>query len=293
MQKLMIGRTAIAGVNLVFSHGVKALRIAWLPFLLLVITEFAYHSLEPGGGEDAVSAAEVGGEVADGDGVSDDDDFALSIGRSVKAVDWETTGLYLVSTLGYVLLTVGWMRFVLCGESGGFLSFGSREIKLFLAYILWTIWFIVLVFTATLIASVIAGISSWLAALVAIPLTIVALLWTVRLLMVFPMISLNEGMGWLRAWRMTKGNGWRLLIGFGLCFLLAVVVVVIIGVAAQLFASGLFAGSTLSLVVSTMIEQALTVFFLMMFLGSVAEAYRQLKGPGTAVSEDVLAVFDD
>ncbi|MEM7123975.1 MAG: hypothetical protein AAF563_22050 [Pseudomonadota bacterium] len=292
MPKLMIGRTAISGANLVASHATMALRIAWLPFLLLVITEFAYHSLGSDGGADIVSSAEVDGVTSQDDGMSGDDRFVVSLGQSITAADWTTFGLYLVSTLGYVLLTVGWVRFVLTGERGSFLSFGSREIKLYLAYILWTIWLIVLVFTATVTASVLAELSPWLAGLAAILLTIVAMLWSARLLMIFPMISLNEGMGWLRAWTMTRGNGWRLLIGLGLCFVLAVVIVFVIGVALQLLASGLLSGTTLSVVVSTMIQQALTVLFLMVFLGSMAEAYRQLGGPGTAVPEDVLTVFD-
>ena len=45
--------------------------------------------------------------------------------------------------------------------------------------------------------------------------------------------------------------------------------------------------------VNVVIQQILSVFAALVMIGSLAEAYRQLNGPGIAVPESVLSVFDD
>ena len=283
MTKLMIGRTAISGVNLVFTHAGKALRIAWFPYLLLIVAELAYFSL-------ISSVAEEFGVEFDQAG---DDEALAVLGQFWQAIDWQTFALLLVSTLAYALLTVGWIRFILRGEIVGVLWFGGREVKLFLAYVLWTIWLALLGIAIWLITTAAARLDGWIAAVVAIVLTVVAMLWTARLLMIFPMISLNQGMGWIRAWRMTKGNGWRLLIGFMLSFLLGFVIVVVVNIPLQLLTVAPSLELSAASVIDSLVQQALSMFFLMVLLGSLAEAYRQLNGPGMVVPEEMLSVFDD
>lgn len=284
MPKLLVGRTAISGINLVFSHAGKAVRVAWFPYLIFVVTELVYYSL-------IESAAQEFNATYDGTG---EESIWVELWLIWQAIDWQTGLQFLVSCIAYALLTAGWIRFILRGETARTQWFGGREIKLFMAYVLWTVWLIVMAAMLWFVTMAAATFGGWpLAVIVATIVAFLAMLATVRLLMVFPMIAVNQGMGWVGAWRMTKGNGWRLLAGFFLAFLLTLVIVIVINIPLQLLPEEPSLAFSVPLLIDVAAQSALSVFFLMVMLGSLAEAYRQLNGPGMVVPEEVLQVFDD
>ncbi len=283
MPKLLVGRTAIAGINLTFSHAGTAVRIAWFPYLLLVVSEVAYYSL-------IASAAQEFGETYTSAG---NHNALAALGQFWHAVDWQTALLFVVSSLAYTLLAVGWIRFVLRGEIVATPRFGVREVKLFFAYVLWTIWLIVVGALIWLIVMATPGLERWIAFSLAIAVAVFAMLSTARLMMLFPMIALSQGMGWIRAWRMTKGNSWRLFAGLLLSFLLAFVITILVSIPLQFLPGEPSLELSVAGVIDIVAQQAISVFLLMVVLGTLAEAYRQLNGPGMVVPEEVLQVFDD
>ncbi|MEM7123973.1 MAG: hypothetical protein AAF563_22040 [Pseudomonadota bacterium] len=300
MDKVQIGRTAIEGLRLFFGRFGTACRIAWVPLVILIIAQIGYVLL-------ITPAMEAFGATFYYQNVEPEDDLAVveaileAGGELFSQIGWQVLAFVLISAAAYMMLVVAWLRFGLLGDKLdgriGLLRLGGREIKTFFAYILWALLWLIMIGVTVLIGVGFAQISPWLSAVAVVPMAIVMILWTTRLLLVFPSIALDQGMRWGMAWRMTKGNGWRLFTAFGLATLLvfAVSLVPSVIVALLAFAVGFADTAAFSVIdlVGAIVQQITGVFSAMVLLGSLAEAYRQLNGPGIAVSEQVLSVFDD
>ena len=300
MTKIQIGKVAIEGLRLFFGQFGSAVRIAWVPLVILVVAQIGYIIL-------ITPAMETFGATFYYQNVDPEDELAVveqiieAGGALFSQIGWQALAFMLVSTAAYMMLVVAWLRFGLLGDrlAGriGLLRLGGREIKTFFAYILWALLWLIMIGATVLVGVGLAEISPWLSAVAVVPMAIVMVLWTTRLLLVFPSVALDQGMRWGMAWRLTKGNSWRLFTAFGLATLLVIAISfvpgVIVGILA--FAMGFAGNVAFSLVdlISAIVQQITGVFSAMVLLGSLAEAYRQLNGPGIAVSEQVLSVFDD
>lgn len=300
MIKIQIGKVAIEGLRLFFGQFGTALRIAWVPLVILILAQVAYIVL-------ITPAMETFGSTFYYENVDPNDDLAVAEqviragSELLSQIGWQALAFILVSVAAYMMLVVAWLRFGLLGEKLGrrigLLRLGGREFMTFFAYILWALLWVILIGVTVLIGVGFAQISPWLSAVAVVPMAIVMVLWTTRLLLVFPSVALDQGMRWGMAWRLTKGNSWRLFTAFGLATLLVLAISLVpsVIVAVIAFAMG-FAGTVAFSVidlVSAVVQQITGVFSAMVLLGSLAEAYRQLNGPGIAVSEQVLSVFDD
>ncbi len=300
MTKIQIGKVAIEGLRLFFGQFGSAVRIAWVPLVILIVAQIGYVVL-------IMPAMEAFGATFYYQNVAPEDDLAVveqiieAGGALFSQIGWQALTFMLVSAAAYMMLVVAWLRFGLLGDklAGriGLLRLGWREMKTLFAYILWALLWVVMIGATVLIGVGFAEISPWLSAVAVVPMAIVMILWTTRLLLVFPAVALDQGMRWGMAWRLTKGNGWRLFTAFGLSTLLVIAISLVpsVIVAVLAFALG-FAGTVAFSVIDligAIVQQITGVFSVMVLLGSLAEAYRQLNGPGIAVSEQVLSVFDD
>ncbi|MEM7123974.1 MAG: hypothetical protein AAF563_22045 [Pseudomonadota bacterium] len=298
MQKIQIGQVAIAGFKALFGQFGAAVRIGWLPLVLVA-------------GSQTVAILLIGNaaiEAAHETGVFDIKDqgqkFAMmkSIGIDLL-IDYAWLGVvvFIVTVAAYVMLTSNWLRHLLRGdEPAGRIAtvgFGAREIKTLFAG---------LVLVVLMIGFGLAGAAfAWFSnnQFVFVPmflllfvLNIIVYFIVLRLSLVLPMVALDQGIGWGTAWRMSRGNIWRLFWAFFLASLLVNVVFMVVQIPFAMIGGAVSLTSPegiLSGVAIQMAGYAVTyVIGFIVVLGSLAEAYRQLDGPGSMVREDTLAVFD-
>jgi hypothetical protein len=287
MHKLQVGQATIAGFRLLIGQFGTALKIAWIPVaVMFVLQGVVLIDLAPaiaamfdtqGGGAAALSEAE------------------LEVLKS--AAGWRMAIAGIVGALAYVVLVTGWLQQVLRGDtplwSFGFFRFGRREWQTVVAYLV-----MALVAGAALIVVSLIGAGLGLPSIIiVIPMMLVLLLVVSRLSMVFPMIAVGQGLGWRSAWEMTKGNTWRLVGMFVLVSLLVGVLSMVVNVPVGLFVTAVGYAAPGSIVIGLILPivayVAVNILGWMIMLGSLADAYRQLGGPGIGVPEEVLAVFDD
>lgn len=294
MAKLWVARTALEGFNL-FSHVGTALKVAWLPLIISVAAELVFSVAMSDAAVDferrslAIEASGVSDQVAE-----DQEMEALFV--LLGDIAWPALGMVVVMTAAYSMAFAGWMRFLLIGQRPGervvSLRFGSREFRFFIAYIVWSVLWLLMFGVVAAITYFLIGLYIPLGVIAGLALAALAVVLTARPLLVLPMIALDEGMGWVAAWRLSRGNVWRLSVGLGLAFVLALIALVLIKLVLPTFGDETSLDITAASAVDIVIQQVLSMTMLMILCGSVADAYRQLGGPGLGVSEEVLQVFD-
>ena len=299
MQKLQIGQAAIAGFKVIFGQFSSAIRIAWLPLVVLVGVSTLNILLI---GIAAITAARDS-KVFEMEAGPERSAMLMSIvGDLVVDYGWLVVAGGIVALAAMLMLTTNWLRHLLRGDELGdrivLVRFGKREWKTFLAgFLLWAVMTVysVLPLAVRLTSDNVAFFTVvWLVTFV---LGIVMYFVLLRLALVFPMIALDEGIGWRTAWRMSRGNTWRLFWSFFLAYMLisvlAMVVqlpfIMMVGVASVASPDGFLFAAAIQMVAYGVIF----VVMLMVMLGTLAEAYRQLNGPGTTAPEVMLAEFDD
>ncbi len=150
---------------------------------------------------------------------------------------------------------------------------------------------IYLAFVVAMEADVVAGI------LVFFLMLVFAIALVMDIALVLPMIVVTGTMGWIRLRKLAGGKTGKLALALTLAFVFSLVPLVLAGLPASLIGHVLEAvdGPTPGLAThaSMAVYGIAGVIGCMMLMGSLAEAYRQLGGPGLGVPESVLAVFDD
>ena len=148
-----------------------------------------------------------------------------------------------------------------------------------------------LAFLIAMEADVVAGI------LVFFLVLIFAIALVMDIALVLPMIVVTGTMGWIRLRRLAGAKTAKLALALTLAFVFSLVPLILAGLPASLIGHVLEAvdGPTpgLATQASMAVYGIAGVIGCMMLMGSLAEAYRQLGGPGLGVPESVLAVFDD
>jgi len=285
MAAIRIGRVSNAGLGFVLRDMVSAMRIAWLPFLAA-------------GTAQTVAIDLVRRHFERTDNV----DFLADCG-------WQCAGLTLVALAAYAALANRWIGFLLSHRaeepttSGlGFPQF--RDIWAVLFLLAWlaacagiliaTIFFIVEVTINT--SMTVSGVAMFAASIFAL-MSMVSMLILARLMLLLPMIALDRGFHPIAVWRLTELMSWRLMIGFALTLLMVIAMWIAVGAVSSLLcnmaAPFMPARVVADVHAPLIVHQLFGVLALMVLWGSIAEAYRQLGGPGMGVPEATLAVFDD
>jgi len=277
---LRIGRVAVAGVGAVAGDLRAVLRLGWLPILVAGVAEAIVLGLVEDHFRDPYS-----------------NDFLIDYG-------WQTAGLAIVGLTAYGALANRWIARLLPHDGrqfgSGWRSFPqARDAYAALFLMIWlAICAGVLTGTIYLVIEALLDTASWVVPTVVFVVpSLVSLLVIGRVMLVMPMIALGQGVRPATTWRLTRGMSWRLLIGFAL----ATVMILALWTALGFFTSmiGLFAetylpyGFQLADLVPLAMHLAFGGVAFLILTGSIAEAYRELDGPGLGLSEDLLAVFDD
>lgn len=294
MQNIQVGRTAIAGIGMLFGQFGSAIRIAWFPLLLLVVLQGVMAALILPEIEAMTAAMETSGEA----GI---DAVELQAAELIASSGWKLIVLGILTLGATAMLTTGWIQQVLRGDAlghrTGFFRFGGRELRVVLAGILFMLLMAIVMAIVAAAGIGFSYVTTLPSIVLVLPAGFVAYVLVLRLVLIFPMIAVGQGIRWRAAWELTRGNTWRLFFALLLMGLLSMVlsfaVSIPVGIVTTLL-SFLVPGSiALTVVVPIAAQTVVTVFVVMIQLGSLAEAYRQLGGPGVGVPEATLAVFDD
>ena len=294
MQNIQVGRTAIAGIGMLFGQFGSAIRIAWFPLLLLVVLQGVMAALILPEIEAMTAAMETSGEA----GI---DAVELQAAELIASSGWKLIVLGILTLGATAMLTTGWIQQVLRGDAlghgAGFFRFGGRELRVVLAGILFMLLMAIVMAIVAAAGIGFSYVTTLPSIVLVLPAGFAAYVLVLRLVLIFPMIAVGQGIGWRAAWELTRGNTWRLFFALLLMGLLSMVlsfaVSIPVGIVTTLL-SFLVPGSiALTVVVPIAAQTVVTVFVVMIQLGSLAEAYRQLGGPGVGVPEATLAVFDD
>jgi hypothetical protein len=222
---------------------------------------------------------------------------------------WQCAGLTLVALAAYAALANRWIGFLLPRRAEkpttagfGFPQFRDVWATLFLlaslaacvGILVGTIFFIVETTIET--SMTFTGVAMFAATVFAL-VSMVSMLILARLMLLLPMIALDQGFHPIAVWRLTKLMSWRLMISFALTLLMVIAMWIAVGAVSNLLcnmAAPLISNRVVvDLYAPLIVHQFLGGLALMVLWGSIAEAYRQLGGPGLSVAEDLLAVFDD
>jgi len=298
MHQLQIGQVAIAGVRMLFGHFGSAIRIAWIPLLLLVVIQVILAILILPDIEAMTADLEASSAAGGG---TDVNAVEMQLVQMFAAMGWKLILISVLSGCVLATLTTGWIQHVLRGDvlrhGAGFFRFGGRELRIILAGILYGLLTTLVIAAIMAVGGGIEFATSLPSVAFVLPVGFVAYVYLLRLALVFPMISVGEGIRWRSAWQLTKGNTWRLFFALFLAGLLYFVISLAAGIAVNLTTAilSLLAPDSiaLTLVLPVAAQMVISVAGFLIILGSLAEAYRQLGGPGVGISQATLAVFDD
>lgn len=225
---------------------------------------------------------------------------------------WISGGAQILVMLLFIMITVGWCRRILLEESpkGSILfQFGKREVA-YLGYLLLLIILFLLSFAAVaginLVSARMFGDRSSAAViarytLVAIGLAGVGFVYF-RTILVLPAMSVSEVKPLRAAWRISKGNCWRLFWSF---LLINVAILIALGLVGFFFAAPKMATGTLTIAIVSLLNGAggvwlsvffqlftsmLSIYFTMIGVLYLSSTYRYLTD---MASVDVEAVFGD
>lgn len=298
MQKLQIGQAVGAGIKHFFGQFRTALRIGWVPLVILVIVHGIFmavvlpelEALMPQEG-----AADGQAEV-----LTEAEVQQLGI-QFMERFGWLGVLAGLVTILAYVMVTTGWLRFLLRGDDlggrAGMFQFGGREFRMLGAALLVTLAFGIIGLAVISLLAGLAFVIGGFVNLVIFVVYIVLMLMFVRMSLVFPMVALDQGANWGTVWRLGRGNSWRLFwTYFVITFFVGVlsfVAFIPVGLVTGLVGAMAPGSISFGLILPLLAYDAIYVGGFMITLGSLADAYRQLNGPGAGVSDRELAVFDD
>ncbi len=298
MQKLQIGAAVGAGISQFFGKFGSALKIGWVPLVILVVVHgIAALLVIP----ELETIAREQGEIDTQDEAAAQAMMTEIARDLLSRFAWLGIVVILATIAAYIMLTTGWLRHLLRGNvlTGrmGICRFGGREFRMLGAAFLLMLAFGIV---GTVVVSLVAGLAfagGVPATLVMLVVYVAMTLVFMRLSLVFPMVALDQGVSWVTVWRIGKGNSWRL---FWTYFLISLFVSVLsfvgflpVGLVTG-FAGALAPGSiSFGLVLPLLAYDAIYVAGFMLTLGALADAYRQLNGPGVGVPERDLAVFDD
>lgn len=289
---LRIGRILGAGLRPIIADLPGALRACLLPAVLLLIAQ-------------GLLIAETRHETY----ASDERwDFFRTLFEVVALVvglfgrfEWSVVALLAAIACCYVMLARSWLLRVIperTASGEGRYGTGGHVLRM-------------LLITAICCAIALAGLvgSVYLAFVIAVEAGIAAglivlfllLVFTIALVMdialVLPMIVVTGAMGWMTLRGLAHGKTRKLALALTLAFVLSLMPLVLAGLPAVLVGHLLEAvdGPTpgLATQASMAVYGIAGAIGCMMLMGSLAEAYRQLGGPGLGVPEAVLAVFDD
>jgi hypothetical protein len=285
MAAIRIGRVSNAGLRFVLRDIVAVVRIAWLPALVAATAQIVLIDLV----WEHFTESEFG-------------DFLADCG-------WQSAGLTLVVLAAYAALANRWISFLLpCGEKRpvtaglGFLQ--ARDTLAMLFLLAWLAVCVgILIGTIYLIVEITIGSSMSFSSVAMFTgsvfglVAMVSMLILARLTLLLPMIALDQGCHVLAVWRLTESMSWWLMISFALTLLMIVAMWIAAGAVTNLLLDMIAPLMSDRVVVDVyaplIVHQLLGGLALMVLWGSIAEAYRQLGGPGLSVAEDLLAVFDD
>ena len=298
MQKLQIGQAVGAGIKQFFGQFRSAVKIGWVPLVILVLVHGIFM---------AVVLPELEALVPQ-EGAADGQSEVLTEGEMqqlgiefMRRFGWLGVIAGLVTILAYVMVTTGWLRFLLrrddlAGRAGMF-QFGGREFRMLGASVLLMLVFGIVGFA---VISLAAGLAFVIGGFVNVVILVVygaLMLAFVRMALLFPMVALDQGANWGTAWRLGRGNSWRLFwTYFVITFfvgILSFVAFIPVGLVSGLVGAMAPGSISFGIVLPLLAYDAIYVGGFMITLGSLADCYRQLNGPGAGVSDQDLAVFDD
>ena len=220
---------------------------------------------------------------------------------SLNPFDWSVFALLIALAGCYVVFARIWLSRVLPDQKtvhGERLAPGGRFLRMLLVTVICCsvalaglVGSIYLAFVVGVEADIVAGILVFF----------LVLIFTIALVMdialVLPMIVVTGTMGWMTLRGLASGKTGKLALALTLAFVLSWMPVVLVGLPAVLIGHLLEAVSGPTPGLATQASMAVYgvagAIGFMMLMGSLAEAYRQLGGPGLGVPESVLAVFDD
>jgi hypothetical protein len=226
LRNVPIFRTIGQSVGMLFGNIGGLLRAAAFPALLSLLIGLAQWHLTP-------EALRVSGFESDPEAMAAMDMAGMGWGQAVSLLSW----------IPYTIFAVAWHRALLLGRKDGrppLLPAWKSRHWVFLGYtLLVTLIFAIAAAVPAIVAAVGvnapsrgagAGLSEGQSSLFAILLVLVAVIATLlimaafmRLALVFPARAVDERFGLRNAWRLGRGQGWRLLVIYILIALIAAV----------------------------------------------------------------------
>ena len=298
MQKLQIGQAIGAGIKHFFGQFGSALKIGWVPLAILVIAHGIFMAVVLPDLEALIpQEGAVGGQT---ESLTESEVQQLGI-EFMARFGWLGVIAGLVTIIAYVMVTTGWLRFLLRGDDlagrAGMFQFSGREFKMLgTAVLLMLVFGIVGTVVVSLFASLVFVIGGFVNLIILVVYGVLMLAF-VRMALLFPMVALDQGANWGAAWRLGKGNSWRLFwTYFVITFfvgILAFVAFIPVGLVIGLVGALVPDSISFSLILPLLAYDAIYIGGFMITLGSLADCYKQLNGPGAGVSDRELAVFDD
>ncbi|MEM7123972.1 MAG: hypothetical protein AAF563_22035 [Pseudomonadota bacterium] len=289
---LRMGRILGAGLRPIFADLRGAVRACLLPALLVLLAQGVFIEV-------ARQSTDRGGERW---GFFEALYVVISLMfENLHSFDVGIVALMIAIAFAYVMLAHRWLSRVLpdgTASQEGRRAPGGRFPRMLLITVICCamaiaglVGSVYLAFVVAMEGDIAAGI------LVFFLVLIFAIALVMDIALVLPMIAVTGTMGWIRLRKLAGRRTGRLALALTAAFVFSLVPLVLAGLPASLIGHLLEAvdGPTpgLATQASMAVYGIAGVIGCMMLMGSLAEAYRQLGGPGLGVPESVLAVFDD
>lgn len=289
---LRVGRVLGAGLRPIFADLTGALRVCLLPTVLILIAQgllievarrATYRGSERWGILEAIY--EVVSLIID----------------NLYRFDWTVFALLIVMACCYVMLARLWLLRILPERTAADVGRrvpGGRFLRMLLVTVICCVLALAGLVGSVYLAFVVAVETDVAAGILVFFLVLMfAIALVMDVALVLPMIVVTGSMGWMTLRGLAGGKTGKLALALTLAFVFSLVPLLLAGLPASLLGHVLEAvdGPTPGLAThaSMVIYGIAGAIGCIMLMGSLAEAYRQIGGPGLGVPESLLAVFDE